>query len=394
MPDIDYPIYDADNHFYEPEEAITAHLPKKFAGEFRYVEVNGRKKLAIAGRLSEYIPNPTFEVVAPPGAHETWFRATNTEGKTLRELSGKPIKCPDAYRRPEPRIELMDDQKLAGTLMFPTLASTIEVNLSTDHELVHAVIHSLNEWIFDVWQFNYQDPMFTTPIVTLMDVDLAVRELEYCLERGAKTVLIRPAPVAGYRGGRSPGWEEFDPVWSRIAESGIFVSMHASDSGYDDLAQKWTGGREMLPFQPDVFKAMLAPATRAIADTCSALICHGVFRRHPTLKVALVENGSSWVRDLLDRFDHVYGQMPKEFHEHPRTTFTRHFFISPFYEEPLDELADLIGVSQILFGSDYPHPEGLAQPLDFLAELDGFGPADQRAIMSDNLKGLLDGVKL
>ena len=148
MPDIDYPIYDADNHFYEPEEAITAHLPKKFAGEFRYVEVNGRKKLAIAGRLSEYIPNPTFEVVAPPGAHETWFRATNTEGKTLRELSGKPIKCPDAYRRPEPRIELMDDQKLAGTLMFPTLASTIEVNLSTDHELVHAVIHSLNEWIF------------------------------------------------------------------------------------------------------------------------------------------------------------------------------------------------------------------------------------------------------
>ena len=394
MSDIDYPIYDADNHFYEPEEALTTYLPKKFAKDFRYVEVNGRKKLVINGRLSEYIPNPTFEVIARPGAHEPWFRATNTEGKTLRELTDKPIKCLDAYRRPEPRVKLMDEQGLATAMMFPTLASTVEVNLSTDHEVVHAVIHSLNEWIFDVWTFNYEDRIFTTPIVTLMDVDLAVKELEYCLERGAKTVLVRPAPVPGYRGGRSLAWEEFDPFWARVAEAGIYVSMHASDSGYEQLAQSWIGSGEMLPFKPDVFRAMLAPSDRAIADTCAALICHGVFHRNPTLKVASIENGSSWVRDLLERFDHVYGQMPGEFHEHPRTTFARHIWVAPFYEEPLDQLAEMIGVERILFGSDYPHPEGLANPLDFLAEVECFGPADQRAIMSDNLKGLLAGVKL
>jgi predicted TIM-barrel fold metal-dependent hydrolase len=74
---------------------------------------------------------------------------------------------------------------------------------------------------------------------------------------------------------------------------------------------------------------------------------------------------------------------------HPIETFRQHVWVSPFYEEPIDELARWIGVSQVLFGSDYPHPEGLAEPLSFLDELGGFGPDDQQRIMSDNLKALL-----
>jgi len=47
-------------------------------------------------------------------------------------------------------------------------------------------------------------------------VDRALEELEWCLERGARTVLVRPAPVPGYRGSRSFGLEEFDPFWQRV----------------------------------------------------------------------------------------------------------------------------------------------------------------------------------
>ncbi len=391
MTKIDYPVYDADNHLYEPEEALTSHLPKKYRKEIQYVQVRGRTKLAIGGMISDYIPNPTFDVIAPPGSHEVWYRAKNTEGLSLRELSGKPESCRDAFRRPEPRIELMDQQGLTGTLMFPTLASALEERLSHDHELIHAVIHGLNQWLHDVWGFDHAGRIFSTPIVTLMDVDLAVAELEYCLERGARTVLVRPAPVPGYRGSRSFGFEEFDPFWARVAEAGIFVSMHASDSGYDQFARMWQGGQEFRPFEPDPFKLMLGFSSRAISDSLSALVCHGVFRRHPGVKVAVIENGSTWVKSLLSRFDHVYGQMPKEFAEPPRETFRRHVFISPFYEEPLGELAEMIGTSQILFGSDFPHPEGLAEPLDFVAELEGFDEAGQRAIMGENLQGLIEG---
>jgi predicted TIM-barrel fold metal-dependent hydrolase len=179
-----------------------------------------------------------------------------------------------------------------------------------------------------------------------------------------------------------------------VQEAGIFVSMHASDSGYDRYVRMWEGGKEFLAFVPTPLKQCLAVADRAIADSIAALVCHGVFDRFPGVRVASIENGSKWVRGLLERFEHAYGQMPKEFRRHPVETFRRHVFVAPFYEEPIAELAQRIGVSQVLFGSDYPHPEGLANPVEFLAELTALGADDQRRIMSTNLKALLDGAPL
>ncbi len=86
---IDFPVYDADNHLYEPREALTRYLPEKYKRDFYFVEKAGRTKLVIDGKLSEFIPNPTFEVVARPGGWETWFRAENHEGLSRRELQGK-----------------------------------------------------------------------------------------------------------------------------------------------------------------------------------------------------------------------------------------------------------------------------------------------------------------
>ena len=93
-----FPVYDADHHLYEPAEAFLRHLPKAFHKDFYFAEVNGRTKLVIDGQLSEYIPNPTFEVVAAPGTHEIWYRAENHEGKSLRELTGKALRPPPEWR--------------------------------------------------------------------------------------------------------------------------------------------------------------------------------------------------------------------------------------------------------------------------------------------------------
>ena len=136
-------------------------------------------------------------------------------------------------------------------------------------------------------------------------------------------------------------------------------------------------------------KTCIALLDRAISDTMAALICHGVFDRFPRIRVACIENGSGWVKFLFERFELAFGQQPKDFTRHPIETFRRHVSVSPFYEEPIDELAERIGVSQVLFGSDYPHPEGLANPLDFARELTAFDAKDQQRIMSDNLKALL-----
>ena len=57
----------------------------------------------IRGTVSEYIPNPTFEVVARPGAQEEYFRNGNPEGKSYREIVGKPMRSIPAFQRARAR---------------------------------------------------------------------------------------------------------------------------------------------------------------------------------------------------------------------------------------------------------------------------------------------------
>ena len=128
-PHLDVAVFDADNHLYETQDAFTRHLPDRHKNLFRFVEINGRKKLVVRDRITEFIPNPTFEVIARPGAHMAFYAAENTEGKTLRELTGEPMRCIPAFREPGPRLELLDEQGIHASLMFPTLASLIEERL-------------------------------------------------------------------------------------------------------------------------------------------------------------------------------------------------------------------------------------------------------------------------
>jgi predicted TIM-barrel fold metal-dependent hydrolase len=388
-PTLDIPVFDADNHMYETEDAFTRHLPKRYRNAIQYVNVRGRKKIAINGKISDYIPNPTFEVVARPGAQEEYFRVGNPEGKSRREIFGEPIRSIPAFREPAPRVQLMDEQGVDRALMFPTLASLLEERMRDDPELTHAAIHALNQWMHETWTFDYEGRIYATPVITLPIVERAIEELEWVVERGARVVLIRPAPVPGYRGPRSFGLPEFDPFWAKVVEADILVAMHSSDSGYDRFANEWMGSnQEMLPFQPQAFRML--HAWRPVEDAVSALICHGALSRFPQLKIAVIENGSSWTEPLMNNLADVYKKMPQDFPEDPIEVFKRNIHISPFWEEDLAALADLIGVERVLFGSDYPHPEGLAEPATYVDELKGVPEDAVAKIMGGNLARLLN----
>ncbi len=383
------PMFDADNHLYETEDALTKYLPDHYRGAIDYIEVRGRKKIVIRGKISDFIPNPTFEVVARPGAQEDYFRIGNPEGKNRREIFGEPMKSIPAFRGPAARLELMNEQGIDRALMFPTLASLVEERMRDDPELTHAAIHALNQWLHETWTFNYEGRIFATPVITLPIVERAIEELDWVLERGAKVVLIRPAPVSGFRGPRSFGLPEFDPFWKKVVENDVLVAMHSSDSGYERYTNDWMGNdSEMLPFQPQAFRML--SGWRPIEDSVSALVCHGALSRFPELKVAVIENGSSWVEPLLKNMADVYKKMPQEFLENPVEVIKRNIYISPFWEEDLGELAELIGVDHVLFGSDYPHPEGLADPASYIDELKGLNPEDVRKIMGGNLARLMN----
>ncbi|HKE76248.1 MAG TPA: amidohydrolase family protein [Acidimicrobiales bacterium] len=389
MTSLGFPVFDSDNHLYETSDAFTRHLPARYKGAIDYVEVRGRTKIVVRGTISDYIPNPTFEVVARPGAQEEYFRVGNPEGKSYREIVGDPMRSVPAFREPGARLELMDQQGLDRTLMFPTLASLLEERLRDDPELTHAVIHSLNQWIHDEWSFNHEDRIFATPIITLPIVEKAVEELAWCVERGARTVLVRPAPVPAYGGSRSLAFEEFDPFWQAVVDAGVLVSMHASDSGYSRYQADWTGPQEMLPFRPDPFR-MLTMGKRPVEDTMAALVCHGALTRFPDLRIASIENGADWVAPFLDHLEDAHRKMPHGFDEDPVAAFRRNVYVAPFHEDDIAGLVGLLGADHLLFGSDYPHPEGLAEPTSYVDHLPADMAADDvAAIMGGNLGRLM-----
>jgi predicted TIM-barrel fold metal-dependent hydrolase len=389
---LDFPVFDADNHMYETPEAFVKFLPEKYEGLIQYVEVKGRTKIAVRGRISEYIPNPTFEVVAAPGAQEEYFKVGNPEGKSRREILGKGMRALPGFQDPEPRIALMDELGIDRALMWPTLASLLEERLSDNPVATHEVIHALNQWMHEHWTFSYEDRIFPTPVVTLPILDRAIAELEWLIERGARVILVRPAPVPGFMGPRSFALKEFDPFWKLVTEANLLVGMHASDNGYTKYTNEWDGVSEgeMLPFKDgSPFAAVIGAQHRGIYDSMASAIAHGLCTRFPTIKIAPVENGSHWVRPLITDLAEAYDKFPHMFDEDPVEVFKRNIFVHPFHEEDPRGLVELLGADNVLFGSDYPHPEGLADPITFVDELKGLPEDDIRLVMGGNLARLM-----
>jgi predicted TIM-barrel fold metal-dependent hydrolase len=120
----------------------------------------------------------------------------------------------------------------------------------------------------------------------------------------------------------------------------------------------------------------------------ASMICHGVFDRHPALRVATVELGAGWVPDLQRRLRIAYGKTPQLFAQDPVESFREHVWVTPFYEDDVRTVRDAMGADRILLGSDWPHPEGLSEPRAWIGDFAVLGPEDQRKALHDNLKQL------
>jgi predicted TIM-barrel fold metal-dependent hydrolase len=389
--ELPYEVFDCDFHFYETADSFTRYLPGEYQGLVRLATVDGRTKMIVRGRISDYIPNPTFEVAAEPGSGFEYFSGKNTEGRTYREIV-RPMRAIPAFTDPDARLALMDRMHIHSTLNFPTLASIIEVNFMDDPIASQVLIHAFNQWMYDEWGFDHVGRIFTTPVMNLATAEGAVKELEWALERGAKTVLVRPAPVAGFKGPQSPFLPYADPFWRLVEEANIPVMLHSSDSGYTRYTNDWNGSdQEMRPFESNVFSD-LSMSQRPIEDTIYSAVGHGMLSRFPGVRIASIECGSAWLKRAVEKFKVTYGKMPQLFAEHPLDVLNRALYIAPYWEDSLEPLIETIGVDHILFNSDWPHPEGIADPNEFgLYARDEVGvpEADVAKIMGGNMRQLL-----
>jgi predicted TIM-barrel fold metal-dependent hydrolase len=325
-----------------------------------------------------------------PGCLDPMFRGQVPEGvdpRTLMEV--EPLR--PEYQDRDLRVKVMDDQGIATAIMFPTLGCGVEEALKGDIPATMASLSAFNRWLEEDWGFDHDGRIIGVPMLSLADPEAAAAEVDSLLERGARIVHVRPAPVPGPHGtSRSLGHKSHDPVWARLAEASVPVAFHLGDSGYEGrMSAAWGGSARFESYgRTDILSRILV-ADRAIHDTMASMVVHKVFSRHPGLRVASIENGSDWLRVLVKRLRKQANQTPWAFDEDPLVTLRAHLWLTPYLEEDLGALADLIGVERILFGSDWPHGEGVAMPLDFAVELGGFDEADRERIMRRNCLDLL-----
>ena len=393
---LDYKAIDVDNHYYEPTDALTRHLDKTFKRRGVQMVSEGKRTLAVIGdRVNHFIPNPTFDPIIVPGCLDLLFRGEIPEGVDPASLMKveRLAEHPE-YQNRDARVTVMDTQGIETVFMLPTFACGVEEALKHDVDATMASVHAFNLWLDEDWGFDRPDHrIIAAPIISLADPEKAVDEVEFVLARGARLILVRPAPVPGVVKPRSLGDPLHDPVWARLAEASVPVGFHLSDSGYLAIAALWGGKSTFEGFGAKDPLDQVLLDDRAIHDTMASMIVHGVFTRHPQLKAVSIENGSYFVHRLIKRLKKAANTAPKYFPEDPVEQVRNNVWIAPYYEDDLPQLAETIGVDKILFGSDWPHGEGLESPVAFTEELTAFGEADIRKIMRDNALDLL-GVKV
>jgi predicted TIM-barrel fold metal-dependent hydrolase len=383
------PIFDFDNHYYEAEDAFTRHQDKRLRSRgVRWAEIDGRRRLVIGGKVNAYVANPTFDPVAKPGSLFEWYRG-NPEQKTIVEAFGELEPIRPEYRDPAARLAVMDSQQVGATLLFPTLGVGVEDALRDDPEAAAAAFHAFNRWLEEDWGYGYEGRIFAVPYIQMLDPEAAADELRAVLDRGAIVVNVRNAPVPVPGGHRSPFDPVYDPFWGLAAESRVVVATHAGNDGYDALIQMWEpGGAESSLFRSPLRNVVTK--NRAVSDFYATAVCHRIFERFPGLRLASVENGASWIPDLLHRLDDAANRNPGYFAQHPSEAFGEHVWATPFWEDDVPSIAGEFRTDRLLLGSDWPHAEGTREPLEFVTDTLARLPADEvQRIARDNAVELL-----
>jgi predicted TIM-barrel fold metal-dependent hydrolase len=378
------PIWDADNHYYEATDAFTRHLARADGPRcVQWATIDGRQYHVLGGRVSRAVANATFDPVSKPGCLSEYFRGNPNKVDPLELLRDhEPIRA--EYHHPEARLRTLDAQGLEGCFMFPTLGMIYEEPLKDDPEAVTKTFSAFNRWLEEDWGFDYQGRIITAPYLSLADVEWAVSELEWALDRGARMIVMRAAAPTTITGRRSPFDPSFDPFWARLDEAGITLVVHAGDAGTgsdgyaaDGFAANFRSGG----YGPSIKSFAIE---KAIHDYLLSLALSNHLTRFPRLRVASVENGAEFLPDLFRKLRSQDRKMPGWFKDDPVETFRRKIWINPFWEDDLQSVIDWMGADRVIFGSDWPHIEALPQPLDYLPETEKLTDGEKRLVLHDN----------
>ena len=388
-----YRWVDADNHYYETDDAFTRFIEPRFAERAIHVrpDTDGVGRLWFGDRPTKHFTKPPSEALALPGSASGAFEGASSNAQMY--AANGPVGHVAEFEEREPRLRVMDAFNLEAAILFPTVGLTVEHEMRSDPEAYVANFRAFNDWISDQWGFGHARRLYPAALLPLVDVAEATREVDRILDLGGRIFHATVGPVNGH----SLGEPMFDPIWARIAEAGGVLSFHICNAGYFEmLAPAWGLPEGRGNWGGTAFSRFMCFRDRPISDTIAALILQNVFGRHPGLRVLSAENSAHWVPWTLGHMDRCHntvggyetfgGPQPDI---RPSEIFREHVYVAPWSQEDIPALIGLLGEDRVMFGSDFPHPEGLTAPKEITSAVSSLSDDVARKVLRDNCRSLI-----
>jgi predicted TIM-barrel fold metal-dependent hydrolase len=260
---------------------------------------------------------------------------------------------------------------VAGEVIYPSQG--LFYFKVADSLLMSAIFRAYNDWLAD---FCRTDPARLKGIamINLDDIQDGIKELERAARLGFAGAMITEHPLDDRRYDQS----EYEPFWAAAAALDLPLSLHTATRRQGKI--RGVGERTLRDASSRATKVFYP------AMSMCDLIFSGVFERHPNLTLAIVEFELAWVPHVLSAMDYTYRERHDEaivrFKDGliPSDFFHRNVVLS-FQEDAIGiRLRDVIGVDNMMWGSDYPHSEStFPQSRKILAEILAGVPADEQA---------------
>ncbi len=265
---------------------------------------------------------------------------------------------------------VLDEQGIDRALCFPNYGLFWPRSLAGDRPATLANMAAWNRWAAEV-AAEGRGRLLPVGHVHLGDGGWLEAELGTLARHGIRLAMIGAAPVDG----RPLSHPDLDAAWAAFVEHGISPVFHVHDFARP-FADAWYAG-DVNPIEPRLMSTFIStPAALALGD----LAANGVLARHPALRVGVVEFTSAWLPAFLRALDTCFvfhhrsnGTSPT-LADAPSAYLRRQVRVATFGFERPDRLADQVG-DILLFGSDWPHAEGVARPLADFAARGGPPPA-------------------
>jgi predicted TIM-barrel fold metal-dependent hydrolase len=376
IPTIQDWVIDVDTHITEPGDLWTSRLPARYKDSAPHI-VRDPESGIDTWRIGD------SEVFLPVGftAVAGWPEPFPAAPKNMDEV-------PKAAWDASARLEYMDRVGIWAMALYPNVGgfgSQAFLKLG-DPELMLACVRAYNDFLID---WISPDPRRFIPIMAtpFWDVEASVAEIERCAKLGHKGVLFtgepqsHDMPILGNR--------HWDPLWSAAQACDLPVSFHIGAGTFDD------------GFTPERLETMGAGRVNGFVAVSlfldngkqlTDLLFSGVLPRFPELKFLSVESGIGFIPFILEACDYTfeYGNVRRdhpEFELKPSEYFARQVYGCYIFEEHAPrELMDSIGVDNILFETDYPHPvclyDNVREKID--AALGSASRETQRKVLFEN----------